>query len=233
MKVDIWSDVYCPWCYLGKRRLEQALANFEHRDQVEVVWHSFQLDPDAPKKSSSTQNELLARKMGRNLKEVEAMQARLTALAAEEGLTYHLDTAIPGNSFDAHRLVHLAATYGLQDAMKERLMKAYFTDSLAVSDEDVLVQLGVEVGLDAAEVHDMLSSSAFAKDVNSDIRLAMEIGIHGVPFFVFNDKYAVSGAQQTEVFTTALERTWQEFYKPLEVIAATDSRNCDDGSCAI
>lgn len=233
MKVDIWSDVYCPWCYLGKRRLEKALTQFEHRDQVEVIWHSFQLDPNAPKESSSTTNELLARKMGRSVKEVETMQARLTNLAAEEGLEYHLDRAIPGNSFDAHRLVHLAAKQGLQGEMKERLMKAYFTDSLSVGKADVLVQLGTEVGLDADEVRAMLESDAYADEVYQDIRAAMEIGIQGVPFFVFNDKYAVSGAQQSELFLTALNRTWKDFYQPLEVISAPDSAVCDDESCAI
>ena len=233
MKVDIWSDVYCPWCYLGKRRLEKALTQFDHRDQVEIAWHSFQLDPNAPKESTGSVNELLAKKMGRSLKEVETMQARLIALAAEEGLDYHFDTAIPGNSFDAHRIIHLAATHGLQGEMKERLMKAYFTDSVSVSNEESLIQLATEVGLDANEVRDVLKSDAYADEVYSDIRNAMELGIHGVPFFVFNDKYAVSGAQQTELFLTALERTWKDFYQPLEVIAAQDTGVCDDESCAI
>jgi predicted DsbA family dithiol-disulfide isomerase len=233
MKIDVWSDVYCPWCYIGKRRLEKALDQFEHRDQIQIVWHSFQLDPNASNESTSTTNELLAKKLGRSLKEIEAKQAQVTALAAEEGLEYHFDKAVPGNSFDAHQLIHLAATHNLQAEMKERLMKAYFTDGLSVSNRDSLVQLAVEVGLNAEEVRRMLEGQEYAADVYQDVRDAMEIGIHGVPFFIFDEKYAVSGAQQTELFLTALERTWQEFHQPLQVIAAQDTGVCDDESCAI
>ena len=233
MKVDIWSDVYCPWCYLGKRRLEKALDQFEHADQVEIVWHSFQLDPNASNESTSTANELLAKKLGRSVREIEAMHAKMTDLVAEDGLEYHFDKVIPGNSFDAHRLLHLAAKHNLQDEMEERLMKAHFTDGLSVHNGEALVQLGTEVGLDSEEVRGMLSSDAYADDVHQDIRDAMEIGIHGVPFFIFGGKYAVSGAQRTELFLQALNQMWQEFHPKLEVIAGQDGEVCDDESCAI
>ncbi len=151
MKVEIWSDVACPWCYIGRRRFEKALAQFEHRDQVEVVWRSYQLDPHAPREYNGTLNDMLAEKKGISRQQADALHEHVTALAAQEGLEYHFERARVGNSFDAHRLLHFAAHHHLQSEMKERLQKAYFTDGLSFSDPHTLVQLAVEVGLDADE----------------------------------------------------------------------------------
>ncbi|HEX9925958.1 MAG TPA: DsbA family oxidoreductase [Anaerolineae bacterium] len=210
MKVEIWSDIACPWCYIGRRRFEKALDQFEDHNQVEVIWRSFQLDPAAPREYKGTINDMLAEKKGIDRHQAEALHAHVTALAAEEGLDYRFDRVRPGNSFDAHRLLHLAAHHGLQSEMKERLQKAYFTDGLAYSDPDTLAQLAVEVGLDADETRQMLETDAYAAGVRADVRRAQMLGINGVPFFLFDEKYAVSGAQPAELFLTALERAWAD-----------------------
>jgi predicted DsbA family dithiol-disulfide isomerase len=207
MKIEIWSDIACPWCYIGRRRFEKALNQFEHRDQVEIVWRSFQLDPNAPREYKGTINDMLVEKKGIDHRRAEALHAQLTALAAQEGLVYHFDRVRPGNSFDAHRLLHLAAHHHLQSEMKERLQKAYFTEGLSYSDPDTLVRLGVEVGLDADETRKMLETDAYSADVRADSRRAQMLGISGVPFFLFDEKYAISGAQPVELFLTTLERT--------------------------
>jgi len=208
MKVEIWSDVVCPWCYIGRRRFEKALSEFEHSDQVEVIWRSFQLDPDAPRDYAGNVNDMLAEHYGISLAQAKSKNAQVAELAALEGLEYHLDQAHPVNSLDAHRLLHLAAQHHLQSEMKERLQKAYFTDGKVISDPDTLVQLAVEVGLDEAEVRRMLASDDFANEVQADINQAGALGCTGVPFFVFDQKYAVSGAQPVKVFLKALESTW-------------------------
>lgn len=216
MQVEIWSDIACPWCYIGRRRFEKALNQFEHRDAVKIIWRSFELDPDAPQHYQGSVDDLLAQKYGMSRIEAQARHAQITALAAQEGLEYHFERTRRGNSFDAHRLVHLAAQHGLQSEMKERLQKAYFTDGLSFSDPDTLVKLAVEVGLDADETRRMLETDAYAVHVRNDERRAQVLGIHGVPFFVFEQKYAVSGAQPTELFLSALQRAWEEFHPPAE-----------------
>ncbi|HLY25994.1 MAG TPA: DsbA family oxidoreductase [Aggregatilineales bacterium] len=234
MRVEIWSDIVCPWCYIGRRRFEKALARFEHRDQVEIVWRSFQLDPNWPRQYDGTVNDLLMQKYGMGRREAEAAHEKVIALAAEEGLDYRFDIARPGNSFDAHRVLHLAAQHGLQGEMKERLQHAYFTEGLAYSDHATLVKLASEVGLDADEVRKTLETDAYAPNVRADMMRARLIGINGVPFFLFDEKYAVSGAQRSEVFTTALERTWQDFHQAVEVIdGGQDGEVCEDESCAL
>jgi len=210
MKVEIWSDIACPWCYIGRRRFEKALDQFEDHAQVEVIWRSFQLDPAAPREYEGTINDMLAEKKGIDYRQAEAMHAHVTALAAQEGLDYRFDRVRPGNSFDAHRLLHLAAHHDLQSEMKERLQKAYFTDGLVYSDPDTLAQLAVEVGLDADETRQMLETDAYAAGVRADVQRAQMLGINGVPFFLFGEKYAVSGAQPAELFLTALERAWAD-----------------------
>ncbi len=234
MKVEIWSDIACPWCYIGRRRLEKALDQFDHRDQVEVVWRSYQLDPNAPRDFDGTVNDLLVQRYGMSRAQAEAAHERVTALAAQEGLDYHFESAHPVNSFDAHRLIHLAAEHDQQGAMKERLQRAYFTEGALVSDEDTLVRLAVEVGLDAAEVRSALDGDAYAEAVEADVRRARAIGISGVPFFLFDEKYAVSGAQPSALFSTALERTWADSHPILEVVGGNDDNvTCDDESCAV
>ena len=233
MKVEIWSDIACPWCYIGRRRFEKALNQFEHRDQVEIIWRSFQLDPSAPREYKGTINEMLAEKKGIDPRRAEALHAQVTALAAQEGLDYRFDRVRPGNSFDAHRLLHLAAHHDLQSEMKERIQKAYFTDGLSYSDPDTLVQLATEVGLDAGETRKMLETDSYAVDVHIDIRRAQMLGINGVPFFLFDEKYAISGAQPAELFMTALERTWADAPKIVEVMGADQDADVCDDTCAV
>ena len=234
MKVEIWSDVVCPWCYLGKHRFEEALAQFEHRDQVEIIWRSYQLDPNAPRTSGETLNEMLAKKYGMNIKQAAANHDRLTALGAEAGLEYHFERAKPGNTFDAHRLIHLAASKGLQNDVKERLMRAYFTDGAAIGDSETLVEIVAEAGIDADEARAVLASDAYADDVRADERRARALGIHGVPFFALDEQYGVSGAQPAEIFLNVLEHAWAESHPLIKVVGdAGDSGVCEDDSCAI
>jgi predicted DsbA family dithiol-disulfide isomerase len=204
LTVEIWSDVVCPWCYVGKRRFEQALASFEHRDEVEVVWRSFELDPNAPPEREQSSAEHLAAKYGMSVEQAERSNAQMTELAASEGLEYHLDRTRGGNSFDAHRLIQLAKEQGLQDAMKERLMRAYFTEGASISDGETLVNLALEVGVDPRG----LANGAYGDAVRADEELAMRIGIQGVPFFVLGRRYGVSGAQPAELLLQALDKAW-------------------------
>ena len=235
MKVEIWSDVACPWCYIGKRRSESALAQFAHRDQVEVTWRSFQLDPQAPRDSGQTVSEILARKYGVSLAQAEAMNGRVSALAAQEGLEYHLDKTQYGNTFDAHRLIHLAATRNLQDAVKERLFKAYFTEGARLDDAETLVRLVAEVGIDADEARAMLGTDAYADEVRADERRAQMLGIRGVPFFVIDEKYGVSGAQPSATLREVFEQAWAESHPLITVGGASedDAGACDGDTCAI
>jgi predicted DsbA family dithiol-disulfide isomerase len=212
VKVEIWSDVVCPWCYIGKRRFESALAGFPHRDQVEVEWKSFELDPDAPRthELSGTHAEQLSAKFGRPMDEIAQMLDRVTTMAAGEGLDFRFDLNRGGNSFDAHRLLHLAKAHGRQDELKERLDRGTFTEGLAVSDHEELTALAVEVGLDEAEVRAVLASDRFADDVRADEAQAREYGISGVPFFVIDSTYGVSGAQPADLFLQGLTQAWSE-----------------------
>jgi predicted DsbA family dithiol-disulfide isomerase len=235
MKVDIWSDVACPWCYIGKRRIEGALTQFEYHDQIEVIWHSYQLDPDAPGISGQTVTEILAQKYGRSLTQAAAMNERVSKIAAQDGLEYHLEKAQYGNTFDAHRLIHLAATHSLQDAMEERLFKAYFTEGAALGDSETLLKLATEVGLAADEVRTVLASDAYASEVRADIQRARRLGIQGVPFFAIDEKYGVSGAQPSDLLKEVLEQAWVESH-PLSVVKGAnqdDAGLCDGDSCAI
>jgi predicted DsbA family dithiol-disulfide isomerase len=206
MRVEIWSDVVCPWCYIGKRRFEHALAEVGDEADVEIVWRSFELDPDAPRVQDGSPVEHLARKYGMTIEEAEAAQARVARVAAGEGLEYRLADARRGNSFDAHRLIHLGRVHGLQDAVKERFLRAYFTEAEPIGDRETLARLAVEAGLDPAEVDETLATGRFADEVREDERRARLLGINGVPFFVLDERLGVSGAQPTEVFVQALRQ---------------------------
>ena len=210
MKIEIWSDIACPWCYVGKRRFEQALQQFEHAGDVEVTWRSFELDPHAPRTHAESQDELLAKKYGMPVEKARAMNERMTAEARKEGLDFHLDRVKVGNTFDAHRLVHLAAEAGRADAMKERLMRAYFTEGEAVGDPDTLVRLGAEVGLGEGRVREIVNGDAYANDVRADEERARSFGISGVPFFTIDERYGVSGAQPADVLLGALRQAYEE-----------------------
>jgi predicted DsbA family dithiol-disulfide isomerase len=208
LTVEIWSDVVCPWCYIGKRRFEAALEDFEHRDEVTVMWRSFELDPEASAAPEGTATERLAAKYGMSLERAQTLHAEMTERGAAEGLEYRFDLARGGNTFDAHRMIHLAATYGHQAAAQERLMRAYFTDGEAISDRETLVRLVAELGVDADEARTALEAGRFAEDVREDEQLAGRLGIQGVPFFVLNRRYGVSGAQPPQALLQALETAW-------------------------
>lgn len=236
MRVEIWSDVICPWCYLGKRRFEAALGRFGHPGEVEVVWRSFQLDPEAPRVSSETMNQVLARKYRMPAVQAAALNARMESLAAEAGLEYHLGSARYANTFDAHRLLHLAHRHDLQPAMQERLMRAYFTENLPLGDSETLVRLGSEVGLDPAESRAVVQSNDYADEVHHDVQRAMSLGIRGVPFFVVDETYGVSGAQSSKVLLEILERAWAESHTPETVGTQGGADTIDAGeadACAV
>jgi predicted DsbA family dithiol-disulfide isomerase len=210
LTVEIWSDIVCPWCYLGKRRFEAALEAFEHRDDVTVMWRSFELDPEAPVNPEGTATERLAAKYGMSLERAAALHTEMTERAAAERLEYRFDIAKGGNTFDAHRMIHLAATYGHQAAAQERLMRAYFTEGEPISDRETLVRLVAELGVDELQAREALELDRFSDDVRSDEQLAGRLGIQGVPFFVLDRRYGISGAQPPEVLLQALERAWDE-----------------------
>jgi predicted DsbA family dithiol-disulfide isomerase len=207
MRIDIWSDIVCPWCYLGKRRFERALDAFEDRADVEVVHRSFQLDPARPKGQTQNRREMLMSKYHLSTAQVETMDARMEQTAAAEGLEYYLgEGGVTGNTFDAHRLLHLAADRNRQDATLERFYRAYFTEGRSLFDDDSLAALAVESGLDAAEVGRVLGGDDYAAAVAADAREAHALGANGVPFFVFDRRFGVSGAQGTDVFAQVLAR---------------------------
>jgi len=234
MKVEIWSDVVCPFCYIGKRKFENALKDFAHRDEVEVVWHSFELTPDFQPIPGESIHESLAKKKGVSVEEGKAMNDYMTKAAQEVGLNYDFDHTIPANTFLAHQLIHLGTHHGRQDATKERLMAAYYLEGQNVGDLDTLVKLGTEVGLDAAESRAALTAGTYAEAVRLDEYQAQQINVRGVPFFVFEDKYAVSGAQPSELFTEVLEKVWDEFKPAKSVpVLVADGSACGPDGCEI
>jgi predicted DsbA family dithiol-disulfide isomerase len=208
MQIEIWSDVICPWCYIGKRRFEQALKQFGHHEDINVVWRSFELDRNALPQYPGTLEERLASKYGVSLQEAAAMNARVTAVAGEVGLEYRLDKARPGNTFDAHRLLHYATSKGLGDQAAECIMQAYFSESLPVGDRAALVALAPQFGITEAEAVAMLESDDYADAVRADELRAAEFGVAGVPFFVFDEKSGISGAQPVATFVEALRQAY-------------------------
>ena len=205
MQVEIWSDVICPWCYIGKRRFEMALAGFPQRKNVHVIWRSFELDANAPRQREGTLEEMLAKKYRVSLQQAAAMNARVTGLAREVGLDYRLSIARPGNTFDAHRLLHFADSRQLGDRATERIMHAYFSESFPVGDRAALARLAPEFGIPEADALAMLESNEYSDAVRADEARAAGFGIGGVPFFVIDEKVGISGAQPVEVFAKALQ----------------------------
>ena len=233
MKVEIWSDVVCPWCYIGKRRFEQALAGFPHRDEVEVVWRSFELDPSAPAERTGGYAEHLAGKYGVPLAQAQSMIGSMTATAARDGLVFSFGTARPGSTFDAHRLLHLAAERGVQDAVEERLLRATFTEGEPIGDHGTLVRLVAEAGLDPDEARAVLASDRYAAEVRGDEQQARAYGITGVPFFVVDGRYGVSGAQPAEALGQVLAQAWAERSPLTMVTAGGAAPGCDGDTCAV
>lgn len=208
MKVEIWSDYVCPFCYIGKRRFEQGLEKFEHKDKVDVVFKSFELDPHIERDGNPNVIDMLMAKYGMSREQAIENTNNLTQQAKAVGLDYQMDRTIQTNTFDAHRLTHFAAKYGKHIEMTERLLKAHFVDALHVGDRETLVNLAVEVGLERAEAERVLDSGDYEKEVRADQLEAQQLGVRGVPYFVLNRKYAISGAQPSEVFLEALQTAW-------------------------
>lgn len=239
MLIEIWSDVVCPWCYIGKRRIESALAGFGHADEVEVRWRSYELDPGAPTEPHQSTSVMLARKFGRSPEDARQMQDRVEAVAAEEGLVYRLSETLHLNTVDAHRVIHLAHEQGgneLQGRVKEALLEAYFTRARNIADHAVLREVAVAAGLDDVRVDEVLGSRELEAAVRADVEQAQAYGATGVPFFVIDQKYGVSGAQPAEVFTQVLERAWADSHPALEMVssggvAADDA--CGPDGCAV
>jgi len=233
MQVEIWSDIMCPWCYIGKRRFEGALKKFEFSDEVEITWKSFQLNPEMATDPSKKISDYLSEVKGFSKTQTQEMLGHVTKLAAQEGLTYHFDTAVVANSFDAHRLIQMAKSNGLGDQAEEVLFNNYFTHGKNIADHDFLAGLGEEIGLNKTEVIEMLASDKYSSEVKKDIAEATQMGITGVPFFVVDKKYGISGAQASENFLNALKQIHSEWknvqVKPIE-FANGDS--CDtEGNC--
>ena len=235
MKIEIWSDVACPWCYVGKRRFEQALARFPHRDALDITWRSFELDPQAPARRDEPLVQHLAGKYRVPVAQAEAMNARLSGEARKEGLDFRLDRVVLGNTFDAHRVIHLAGTLGRRAEAVERLFSAYFVDGAALGDRETLVTLATEIGLPAERVRAMLASDEFTAAVRADEARARGFGISGVPFFAIDERYGVSGAQPADAILGALTQAWEESHpsKVLTPAGQSDAEGCVDGSCSI
>ena len=224
----------CPFCYIGKRKFEQALAEFPQREQVRVIWKSFQLNPGQKTEPNKSINTYLAEVKGWSVEQAKSMNDRVTGMAREVGLAYDMDRAVVANSFDAHRVIQLAKTQGLGDEMEERLFRAYFTEGRNTADHATLLELGTDIGLPADAISQVLSSDQFADAVKEDIYESRQVGVQGVPFFVLNQRYAVSGAQAPETFLGALNTAWSDWAKnrPNLTDLSADAPACDtDGSC--
>jgi predicted DsbA family dithiol-disulfide isomerase len=232
MKVEIWSDVMCPFCYIGKRRFENALQQLSFRDEIDIEWKSFQLDPSVQHEPGKTIHQYLAERKGFSVQKAKELNDQVTGMAAGEGLTYDFDKAVVANSFDAHRFSHLAAKHGKGDAAEESLFKAYFSEGKNIADRDTLIQLGIDIGLEGTEVKQALEGDAYTQEVQQDIAAATTLGIRGVPFFVIDRKYAVSGAQSTEVFLQALDKSFTEWKKDNNQLTTIQGEVCStDGDC--
>jgi predicted DsbA family dithiol-disulfide isomerase len=210
MKVEIWSDVMCPFCYIGKRKFEKALAQFSEKDNIELTWKSFQLSPEIKTDVSKSIHQFLAEHKGMSLEQAREMNDQVAQMAAKVGLVYNFDKTVVANSFNAHRFAHFAKAHGKQNEAEELLFQSYFTNGKNIDDFATLMQLATKIGLNADELSEVLETGSYADDVRADITEAVQIGVRGVPYFVFDRKYAVSGAQETSTFLQALENAFQE-----------------------
>ena len=233
LKIQIWSDIMCPFCYIGKRRIEKALENFEHKNAVEIEWKSFQLDAGFVASSEDNIVEHLASKYRKDAVWAQVMLDDMTQNAKNSGLDFHFDKAVMANSLNAHRLLHLAKKFRLANDLEELLFKAYLTDGLNINDLATLKDLGLKVGLKLQDIEDVLHSNAYANEVAADIIEAQSIGVQGVPFYVFDNKYAVSGAQHVDTFISTLEKAWQEgnFVTKPTLLNNTEGDSCGVDGC--
>lgn len=233
LKIQIWSDIMCPYCYIGKRRIEGAIAKFGHQDAIEIEWKSFQLDSSFKASADDNIYDHLAEKYRKDRDWAVEMVDNMTQNAKNSGLDFQLGKAILANSYKAHRLLHLAKKHNVGDELKELLFKAYMTEGKNVDDTDTLIALGVAVGMEKGLVGGVLNSDAYGQEVKNDIAMAQQIGVQGVPFFVFDNKYAVSGAQHEETFVKTLEKVWEEgsFGPQLTVLNANEGDSCGIDGC--
>lgn len=231
MKIEIWSDVVCPWCYIGKRKFEKALAEFPQAGYIEVEWKSFQLSPETRTDTTITIYDYLSRRMGVSLERAQQMNDHVTEIAAGVGLTYHMGKVTVANTFNAHRLIHFAKSQGKQGEMKERLLKAYFTDCENIDDYKTLARLASEIGLDSNKTMEVLESGTYTGEVKADIEEARQLRISGVPFFVIDRKYGISGAQETTVFLQTLDKAFTEWVQnnPGSNLQVIDGKVCRPG----
>ncbi|MCY7420929.1 MAG: DsbA family oxidoreductase [Chitinophagaceae bacterium] len=230
MKVEIWSDIVCPFCYIGKRNFESALDGFAAKYKVSIEWKSFQLDPEMDNKEGLSVHEYLGRRKGGTTADGKRMNDQMSAIAKEVGLHYDFDKAIINNTLNAHRLLHFAKQHGLQNSLKERIFKAYYTQGKDIADTETLAQLSVEVGLNEEQARTVLQDNLFEAEVINDQHEALEVGVQGVPFYVFNGKYAVSGAQSPEAFAQVLNKVWEE--EQPELVMENNDGFCDiNGNC--
>ncbi len=235
MKIEIWSDIMCPFCYIGKRRLETALENFEHKNKIEIEWKSFLLNPDMTTDPNKSTLEYLSETKGWSMEQTRQITNQVVEMAKEEGLEYHMESTVVANAKKAHRLLHLAKSEGKADSMKERLLRAYFTESKNIDDDQTLLTLAKEIGLEEAKILSCLNSNEFEVQVNADIKESVQLGVRGVPFFVLDRKYGISGAQATDVFLQTIEKAWTEYIKNnpvLEIVKSANGESCDlEGNC--
>lgn len=233
LKIQIWSDVMCPFCYIGKRKIEEALSQFDNKESVIIEWKSFQLDPNFVATPDESIVDHLAEKYRKDTDWAQTMIDNMTENAKRSGLDFHFEKAVLANSQNAHRLLHLAKKHKVSNELKELLFKAYLTEGKNVNDWDTLKNIGQEVGLEISEIEQLIHSNAYTKEVQQDQQQAQAIGITGVPFFVFDNKYAVSGAQSTDVFLKTLEKTWEDgkFIAPLKVQNTTETNSCTIDGC--
>lgn len=231
MKVEIWSDIACPFCYIGKRRFEEALEQFPHKDQLQVEWRSFQLNPDLKDGVYANLEEYLSKTKGWPVEKVRQIQAHVTEMAAGNGLEYQMDKTVLANTYHAHRLIQMAKVAGKGDEMEEVLFRAYFMEGKNVADHATLMELGVQVGLDANEVADVLKQHTYASQVQLDIMEAKAIGVTGVPFFVMNRRYAVSGAQESNAFLQTLNKSFAEWQQQQSetLVKVNGGETCEPG----
>jgi predicted DsbA family dithiol-disulfide isomerase len=213
MQVEIWSDIMCPFCYIGKRKFEAALEQFQDKDNVEIIWKSFQLSPELKTQPDKSIHSFLSEHKGIPLEDAKRMNNRVSQMAKQVGLVYNFDKSVVANSFNAHRFSHFAKQYGKQGEAEEKLFYSYFTDGKNIDDYETLVQLGSEIGLDKDQLKNTLDSNAYADEVRNDIYEAHQVGVRGVPYFMFNNKFAVAGAQDIQVFSETLEKSFSEWRK--------------------
>lgn len=232
MKIDIWSDVRCPFCYIGKRKFEAALARFPQKEEIEVEWHSFQLDPNLETRPEVSTLEYFTQTKGVSQEQAKQMLGHAAGMAKEVGLEFYLEESVLANSFNAHRLIQMAKSKGLGSEIEEALFKAHFTERINIDDLEALAEVGASIGLEKEAVKEMLASDAFEYEVKQDEMAARNIGVQGVPFFVLNNKYGISGAQSSEVFLETIDKAFEEFRQDNPSLIMTKGDSCStDGNC--